>query len=456
MSHIKDSAQQTTKTPEYILKILIVIITLATLIRISAALYLGNGINELPGVSDQITYHTLGDRLAKGYGFTFDRPWWPATPAGEQTAHWSYLYSYFVAGVYSLVGAQPLMVRLLQVVLVGVLQTFLLYKLGRMTFGIPAGILAASLGSVYIYFVYYSATLMTEPLYITSILAVFVLTFLITGTTYQPRLTGRRATLAAMGLAIVIGTTILLRQVFLLILPFLFLWILVANRKTHFMQTFLRLALVVIILASIILPFTFFNYQRFGQFVLLNTNAGFALYWANHPVYGTHFQGILSPNQPTYLELLPTELKGYNEAQLDSALLQRGVQFILDDPGRYFLLSLSRIPVYFMFWPSPDSSFLSNVSRVGSFGLLLPFMLYGLIRSFSKSKNSKFPIDTPHFFLFFFIFIYSAIHILTWTLIRYRLPVDAVLLIFAGLGISDLAQRFLPKEWMNRLNRVMR
>ncbi len=88
-------------------KILIGVITLSVLLRIGAALFLGNKINELPGVSDQISYHTLGIRLSNGYGFTFDRPWWPATPAGEPTAHWSYLYSYFVAAVSYLVFSAP-------------------------------------------------------------------------------------------------------------------------------------------------------------------------------------------------------------------------------------------------------------------------------------------------------------------------------------------------------------
>jgi hypothetical protein len=29
-------------------------------------------------------------------------------------------------------------------------------------------------------------------------------------------------------------------------------------------------------------------------------------------------------------------------------------------------------------------------------------------------------------------------HILTWTLVRYRLPVDAILILFAGLAIAEL------------------
>jgi len=36
---------------------------------------------------------------------------------------------------------------------------------------------------------------------------------------------------------------------------------------------------------------------------------------------------------------------------------------------------------------------------------------------------------------------YAGIHLLTWTLIRYRLPIDAVLLVFAGLALVDLQAR---------------
>ena len=40
-----------------------------------------------------------------------------------------------------------------------------------------------------------------------------------------------------------------------------------------------------------------------------------------------------------------------------------------------------------------------------------------------------------------FVLFYSALHIFTWAMSRYRLPVDAVLLIFAAVGIADLAGR---------------
>jgi hypothetical protein len=197
-----------------------------------------------------------------------------------------------------------------------------------------------------------------------------------------------------------------------------------------------------------ILPFTVFNYFQFDRFVLLNTNAGYAFFWGNHPIYGSNFEPILPSEMGSYQELIPTELHHLDEAALDSALLSRGIQFIIDDIPRYILLSLSRIPPYFMFWPSPDSSLISNLSRVFSFGVLWPFMIFGMgYAPFSKYLKQKLSLEAPLMLLYIFIFIYAAIHILTWTLIRYRLPIDAIAVIFAALTFAHI------KDMISRMRR---
>ncbi len=423
------------------IKILIGILTVSVLARIAASFYVGNGIYELPGVSDQISYHSLALRLIRGHGLTFPVNWWPATHAGEPTAHWSFLYTFFVGAVYGLFGEAPLTVRLIQSVIVGILQPLLVYAITKRVFNTPAALIAAALDAVYFYFVYYSATLMTESFYITAVLATlyFGLRLSHPDAAEDPRRQWRWW----LGLGLSSAAAGLLRQVFLLFLPVLFLWILYARRKQNFMRAFWQLFAAGLILLACIFPFTLYNYARFHQFVLLNTNSGFAFYWGNHPIYGTHFQAIISPQTGNYLELLPVELKDLNEAQLDSALLQRGVQFIVDDPGRYVLLSLSRIPIYFTFWPTPDSSVLSNLARVGSYGLVLPFMLYGAIKTMLARGVARLHLDSSASILLIFGLVYSLIHILMWTLVRYRLPVDAVFLSFAGYGIAGLAERLL-------------
>jgi hypothetical protein len=120
------------------------------------------------------------------------------------------------------------------------------------------------------------------------------------------------------------------------------------------------------------------------------------------------------------------------------------LQFIVDDPGRYGLLSLSRIAAYFKFWPDPSSGAISNISRVGSFGLLLPFILYGLLRPLiyqrrMTTRSFLSIMATPLALLYVFILFFTLIHILTWALVRYRLPVDAVLIAYAGLSFAELS-----------------
>jgi hypothetical protein len=108
-----------------------------------------------------------------------------------------------------------------------------------------------------------------------------------------------------------------------------------------------------------------------------------------------------------------------------------------------------------MFWYSADSGVLSNISRIASFGVMLPFMIYGLALGLRKIAESEERflgrLASPHALLMTFVVVYSGVHILTWTLIRYRLPVDAVLVPFAALALVDLAGRiWQPRPIMIR------
>ena len=415
------------------------ILAIAIVLRILVAILLGNVVTPLPGLYDQVSYDSLAQRVADGYGFSFAENHWPMTQANEPTAHWSFLYTGYLASLYGLFGHQPLIARLLQALIVGGLQTYLTYLIAQKTFSKCVGLIAAGISAFYAYFVYYSGALMTEPFYITAILYSLFLAVQIAESTDR-----KRDIKLGLVLGVGLGITILLRQVFLLFIPFLFLWIWLArfkqNRRLPILTTTLALGIVILC----IIPFSLYNESRFGRFVLLNTNSGFAFFWGNHPIYGTKFIPIL-PSE-TYRTLIPQEFRHLDEAALDQELLRQGIQFIFDDPKRYFLLSLSRIPAYFMFWPSSDSGLVSNISRVLSFGITLPFMIYGLILSIRKNNAEKGNdllslIASPIGLMCMFILIYSAIHLLTWALIRYRLPVDAVMIIFSGFALNDLYQR---------------
>jgi hypothetical protein len=167
----------------------------------------------------------------------------------------------------------------------------------------------------------------------------------------------------------------------------------------------------------------------------LNSNAGYALFASNNPNLGTDWRNEL------VVVPVPPELAGQNEAELDRALTQKGLEFILVDPKRYLWLTLNKTLEYVRFWPSGDSSRISNLNRVLSFGLYLPFMILGLGTSISRWRKFL-----P---LYLFMVIHTGIHLLSWPSPRYRLPVDAVLMVFAALAVIELAKQL--RTWRRGL-----
>jgi len=428
------------------------IIAVSVLLRVIGALWQGNSVTDLPGIYDQLSYHGLAQRVANGYGFSFAEGHWPATPAGEPTAHWSYIYTLYLSVLYFLFGVQPLLARLIQAVAVGLLHPWLAWRVGRRMFGSAAGIFGAAFTAVYAYFVYYAGGLLTEAFYFVALLwTIDVAIRMVT----DRRARERRGPWLELGLAV--GLSALLRQVFLLCVPFLFmcLWLSLPEeadadhgRVAQLLRwrTLKHLALSTLIIALLILPWSIRNYRAFGTFVLLNTSAGFAFYWGNHPIQGTHFIPLLPATGPSYGDLIPARLRALNEGQLDRALLREGLRIVRADPGRFIKLSLSRVQEYFKFWPSSESGLLSNVARVGSFGLFLPLMVYGVGLALTRVRRPTAVGQRPAILLtYVFMCVYATAHLLSWTLIRYRLPIDVILLIFAGFATTDLIGRMLRK-----------
>ena len=401
-------------------QLLTLILLAAILVRLLIALYMGDQVTVLPGIHDQVSYDALARSLLAGRGYTFSKNWYPFTPANTPTAHWSFIYPLYLAGMYSITGYHPLAARIVQGVVGGALICFLVYRIGRRVVDEDTGLVGAGLAAIYGYFVYYNVALMTETFFI-----VFVLFSLYLSLELKERPTVTRWIL----LGLTLGMAALFRQTILLFVPFLLLWLLFEARKREVRWWHFTLPIVVI--ALLIAPWTVRNYLIYHQFLPLNSNAGYAFYASNNPNLGTDWRNEL------VVVPVPEELVGQNEAKLNQALTLKGFEFIIADPLRYLWLNLDKTLEYFKFWPSSDSSIISNLGRVLSFGLYLPFMLLGLGLSLSRWRSF-----VP---LYLFMVIHTGIHLLSWPALRYRLPVDAVLMVFAGLTLIELANQF--KTW---------
>jgi hypothetical protein len=490
---------------------------------------------------------------------SFDRDWYPFTPANTPTAHWSFLYPLFIAGVYALSGIHPLAARLVQAGLGGILLPWMVYRLAQRVVAPPLSpqaplslqgeggggqavpFITAAIAAAYGYFVLYAATLMTETFYIVALLWSLEVGLKVGGRLRDGK---RISTALALQLGLSLGLAALLRQSILPWVPVLYLWLLwqswrwrrvgtrpdplpnppphrgratsagpdgtaqmllppllrgratsagpddavqmslpppirgratsagyddaiqmsllpprreratsagpddtaqmslpppvrgrVGERVGSWTAGLKALGLAGLVLVACILPWTYRNYQAYGQFLLLNSNAGYAMYSAQHPMHGVNFREFDAAP-------IPEAWWGRPEPELDRDLMRLGIGFVLDDPARFFLLSLSRARAFFEFWPTPGTTLLHNIGRAGSFGILLPFILYGL---YLVIRNSQ--LATRNSLIFLFVAFYTLLHVLTWAMVRYRLPVDAVLIFLPAMALRDLYAR--GRGWLS-------
>jgi hypothetical protein len=357
----------------------------------------------------------------------------------------------YLTAVYGLFGYTPLAARIIQAVLAGIFMPLLSFRSGNRVFGPVVGLVAAAISAIYIYFFYYAPSLMTETFFILGILWSFDIALCIRYTE-----TPHTSQWILLGLAMLMTT--LTRQTFLPIIGLIGLWLWYAAKGMR-LKIVKGFSISIVILILGIAPWTIRNYQVFHQFVLLNTNAGYVLFWANHPVFGTNFTNDL-PQGITWGSLIPQELIGMDEANIEKELMRRAIQTIIDDPGRYLLLSLSRFKEQFKFWPTSGSTLISNLSRIGSFGLFLPFMCYGTWLVIFRSSRyhliddgnaeDRFShlsswLQSPVALWLGFFCLYTLMHLASWATIRYRLPTDAVMIIFAALGIVNIYDWLMVK-----------
>ena len=420
---------------------LLLIIAAAIVARIAVAFYLGD---STPPKLDETSYSVLGLRLSEGHGYSFPKTWYPGFVRPDiPTSHWSFLYTAFVAGIYKIVGFHPLAVRLTSAVLGGFLLPWMMYRTAHRIWPEKKRLqhLSAGLAAVYVYFILYSAQLMTETFFIAALLWSLERSVRLMQIWHEGNHDRRDELVTDIGLGISLGVATLFRQAILPWAALSFVLLLWSGRQAgQLRRAVYGLFLAGLILLAFILPFTIRNFIVYGDFMLLNSNAGYAMYAAQHPMHGTSFQAFGVAPLPEDLDPMPE-----NEPQWDRALMRQGFQFIFEDPARYALLSTSRIADFFMFWPAPQTSFVNNIGRLLSFALFLPFMIYGLLISTQEWRR--------YWFLYAFILFYTVLHLLTWSMIRYRLPIDAVLLLFAALAIAKLARQWRMRHGVTEMPR---
>jgi 4-amino-4-deoxy-L-arabinose transferase-like glycosyltransferase len=395
----------------------LLILLIALIIRISAAVFLGNEVSGLSGANDEISYSILGYRFASGYGLTFPEFWYPWISAGAPQSYYSATMSLFLGIIYLVFGYYPLVARLIMALL-STIVVGLIYLLSKRIFNTKVALLSAIIATFYAYLIFYGATLVTETPFILFLLITLYLTY---------ELQDNPSLWKWIAFGVALSVAVLLRMAVIFLVPILFIWLSWNNRK----QLIYILIPVVIIILSI-LPFTIRNYQLWNRFLLLEAQFGHVFWNGNHPDSNGDFH-------PYRVFPIPDDvLVSQNDAEITNRLFKMGVENVIENPGLFVSLTITRLREFFKFWPTQDSNAIANLLRVISFGLMWPFAVLGL-----WLVRAKWKMLIP---ILLFMFIHTSIYATSWTMIRYRIPLDAVLIIFSAIAIIFLIDKFVKKK----------
>lgn len=389
---------------------LFLILGIAFLLRMAAAFYLGNTVSGLSGAHDEISYSLLGERFATGHGMTFPEPWYPWIEANAPQSYYSFTLSLFFGGIYKFFGYHPVVAR----IIIGIMSTaivWMIYLIGKRLFSPEVGLLASAIGAIYAYLIFYGVTLVTEtPFTLALLVAIYQALRMRAG-----EISGVTSWLT---LGILLAVTVLLRMAVIFFIPILLLWLYLAVRK----QTNPLLVLIPLVMIGIaLLPLTLRNYQIWHQFLLLEAQFGHVFWNGNHPDHLGNFH-------PYKVFPIPSDVLALkNDVLITNALLRMGIQNVVSRPDEFLLLTLSRLREFFLFWPTAASTFTANVLRVLSFGLILPFALYGFFSNLRRMQEL--------ILIYLFIVIHTGIYAVTWTMIRYRIPLDPFFILFAAYSL---------------------
>ncbi len=234
------------------------------------------------------------------------------------------LYSYALAGVYSLFGRGYLQVGLFHSLL-DCLSIAMIYHIGKRLFplGDWVGALAGLFYAGYPYLIFQNLTLIDTPFFMFWLNAFVLLMVLLRGR--------ERFDLGTLGWAVlgglVLGFSVLTRPITPPLALLVALWFLF---RRSLGQTILRLLPVALLSAAVLAPWILRNYQVFHAFVPMTTTSGANFWQGNSPYTIPYFRAGYDV-QWTAPDLTTEDL---NSREADAERFAQAFQWLRDNPGK--------------------------------------------------------------------------------------------------------------------------
>jgi hypothetical protein len=394
---------------------------------------------------------TIGDALSyNNYALAIlGQQDWLTNPAfpGDYRAP---AYPLFLALIYKLFGPENFLAVYISQAIISVLTAYYIYRLSASLFGDKPAFLAMLWAGCYVFYIWHVGMLYRENLiFFLMIFSFYELWMYLRSKRRVHSLRSSRLWKFLIAFAILVHTD----ARYLFYLPFFSVLFLTYG---GFWSGLRQYAWAMGIFAVLLVPWTVRNYVAYDGFVLINTRTlDLRGLDKRDPIAAKRLDALRKTRSITQStgvnknEIYPDEeersliMQGMNPnkrpiEEIDA--IRDGARPASAFPARkwYWLVSLWR-PAKFKgdYLPYPTATFEEkwsqkhNVAGIVSYGLLLPFMLYGIFRLIRERR-------TIWVFLVLPIVVQTLLHVLLWARNRYRMPIDSFVIILAMFGFYCL------------------
>ena len=268
---------------------------------------------------------------------------------------------------------------------------------------------AAAITAVYPFFIFYSALILSETLFV--FVLVLLVTLLVAQNSSNSVFTGVMA-----------GVAHLVKPLVLYLVPLLLIWQVVRNHANIRSS-----AIVLLVFVITITPWALRNFYSLGHLSFTTSGSGHVLWEGNNPWNNTGGVSGSFAQPEKFLESLP---EGLGEFEADAWKKERAISYIKQDPSLFLQSGIKKLGRFWSLWPnSKDYRGISyKLISIFSFGVILVLAIIGTATFYKRYRAIG---------LFLVIIGYfSLLHMLAIGSIRYRLPIEPFLIVIASLVLA--------------------
>ena len=235
--------------------------------------------------------------------------------------------------------------------------------------------------------------------------------------------------------SIVIVLSILHRPTLDLLAPLLIFTFAFYVHKFNFKTSSLYVLKYLVVYVVLMSPWWYHQYNKYNQFVRLNLGDGIVWYSGNNPM-NMSGGGVTGSTKGDDMDMsIFSHIQ--DPIEKNNAMKQAAFEFIKENPNRFIELAGIKFIRFWRLWPyAPEyEKPLYIVISILSYGMVLLFSIVFLVQYLKQYFRTISPI-------LLLILYLTAVHMILIGSIRYRLPLEPFLIMFASVASLKIYQRF--------------